>query len=269
MRMLSLLTLILLSSLLFGCLQNDNLDEDFGPEIDPNLVFNKEAESLGDTTRIQTDDWVVYQESQQAFTGKPSVTGAFSKQVISRDETDGCISGDFIEITVRTDETGEEVRNEVKKQYSIEKVSGGCDSKSNYEYLADSVGRVLTPFAANVTTRQFMEALNYVRESFHNFSFSTFKQAPPPLVQDQTDPPCAGLPNCEIEVTKISYDYILWTDNGGYRRVHYDRKISKDVPLLGSVVSDCQKLLAAYEGRRIPVTFCSDLANFQFGEDVD
>ncbi len=103
-----------------------------------------------------------------------------------------------------------------------------------------------------------------VRVTYHDLHVEKEIQSPPPLVRNEPD--CRGLPNCQIQVTKIYFDQVNWYSSEDYDKLRYTLEISPDVPYLGKVISDCIATQIPYEQRTVYIKECQVLLDFAYGE---
>ena len=98
--------------------------------------------------------------------------------------------------------------------------------------------------------------------SFHNLSIHSSAEAPPAAVQKQTN--CGDVPGCKINLTKVSFDMLVWSDPSGPDKIHREFLLSPDVPYFANVMSECDSLLVPVGNMKTLVTLCSDVVNFRY-----
>ncbi|RME15272.1 MAG: hypothetical protein D6797_06930 [Bdellovibrio sp.] len=111
------------------------------------------------------------------------------------------------------------------------------------------------------------------RQTFHDLKVQHLQLRPPRRVRES--PHCANIPNCQLDVTQVSYTIAFWKENQLTFRVKktslYSPQIpyiatpSKDFPLLSlPVLSDCYKYVYHEEDKKYLVSECIVLRDFQY-----
>lgn len=99
--------------------------------------------------------------------------------------------------------------------------------------------------------------------TYHGLKVAVAMEPPPPLVAQQAG--CQGIPNCRIEVHRVSFDMVFW-DGGRPDRVHWDLVMSPQVPYLASILNKCITGLAGTGENqpKILIKQCIPVVNFRY-----
>lgn len=84
--------------------------------------------------------------------------------------------------------------------------------------------------------------------TYHNFETSTGKVQPPDKALAR--PNCAGLSPCELNVTYIKYDEVIWNADSSYDTVHYDFSFTSDLPYMGGLMG---LMVAGCVSQNVPI----------------
>lgn len=104
-----------------------------------------------------------------------------------------------------------------------------------------------------------------VRESYHDLSVTQEIQSPPLLVREREN--CSGIPNCQLKVTKVQYDYVLWYPDQSFQKIQIVREFSTDAPVFGSEISFCFSTLVPHENRTVFIRQCDRVVDFWPGSE--
>ena len=102
----------------------------------------------------------------------------------------------------------------------------------------------------------------YPHTTYHNLNVSASSVSPPAAVQKQ--PNCGDVANCKINLHKVSFDMLVWSDPITPDKIHREFALSADVPYFANVMSECDSLLVPVGNLKTLVTLCSDVINFRF-----
>ncbi len=99
-----------------------------------------------------------------------------------------------------------------------------------------------------------------------NLKKETEVRAAPKLIQQQ--PNCGGLPNCKMNVKKVTFDWSIILKTGGNtekQKVTYTLSMTPDLPFLSRVLDYCSRGLVQIPNSttKVLVTTCNRLKNFQ------
>ena len=113
-----------------------------------------------------------------------------------------------------------------------------------------------------------MYVCGYTNFQCYNLTIENTKEAAPDLVRQQTN--CLGLPNCQINVTKIQFDVVFTSyDETAHTtvksKVIYKIKLSPDVPYLSHLMDFCYMGMASSNNQKFPVEICYQTENFKKG----
>lgn len=102
----------------------------------------------------------------------------------------------------------------------------------------------------------------------NNLQVSNEVRPAPEQIKSQAN--CAGLPNCQMNVSKITFDWILilYADTGIERqKVKYEVATSTDLPFLSRVIDYCTQGLVTVPqtGSKILISVCDRMRNFKHG----
>ncbi|WP_413586326.1 hypothetical protein [Bdellovibrio sp. HCB274] len=87
----------------------------------------------------------------------------------------------------------------------------------------------------------------------------------PDLIKKQ--PNCGGLPNCELNVKKVTFDWSILMKSGTAvekQKVTYSISVTQDLPFFARVLDYCNRgLVQIPDSSKVLVTVCNRLTNFQ------
>lgn len=262
-----------------GC-QGDKevLPLNLGPEVTAEAIDEAVGEPLADTdpASIALGEAYVVSETQELGGGAAfAVLSDTSQTVIEREETASEILFTVVEhkqryINGEVQKTSTEIPFRIEKANAIlNRTSAEVESTAMYTLRSE----VQSMLRAR-TSRELLQSLrdskatlttaaSNVRVTYHGLKVSVVKQAPPALVQQQ--PNCLGIPNCQITVHHVSFDMVFWED-GKPDRVHWDLKMSPEVPYLAGMLDKCVTGLATLSGDQgnILVKQCLPVVFFRY-----
>ncbi|MEO0336636.1 MAG: hypothetical protein AAF202_09580, partial [Pseudomonadota bacterium] len=102
-----------------------------------------------------------------------------------------------------------------------------------------------------------------IRESYHDLSVKQLRMAPPPIVSAKED--CGGVPNCELQITRIQYDKAEWSSSSDFQKITYEYDISIDPPYSGLIVRECIATQVKVEKRKYFVRNCMNMRDLLYG----
>lgn len=102
----------------------------------------------------------------------------------------------------------------------------------------------------------------YTRVTYHGLQVSQVTRAAPQHLQEREN--CGGLPNCEMRVTRITYENALWYSDVDFDKVTSEVEISTDVPFLGSIILDCTTQQQFIDKRDYVIRNCKSLRDFLY-----
>lgn len=267
------LVLVLLIPFLFtqmgGCqINQDMIPIELGPEVEAEKIDQALSLPLqeADPLTMQLGEGFILTETQAlgGISDTPSIVADTSQTVIERSETADSVLMTIIEhkqvyLNDGVQKTSTEIPVKIEKNPSPEslaKISGLLHSL-NLKETPQNIGRTLS---ANNT---FSSAATKV--TYHNLKIKTALEMPPLLVQHRED--CAGIPQCQLKVTRVSFDMVFWDDKTP-ERVHWDVAMSSEAPYLASVLEKCltgSVALGSGTGQdHILVRQCQDVTDFRY-----
>jgi hypothetical protein len=88
-------------------------------------------------------------------------------------------------------------------------------------------------------------------------------EAPPEIVRNQ--PNCLGIPQCQLEVHRVSFDMVFW-ENDKPDRIHWELAMSPQAPYLAAMLNKCVTSLASIGSgqSKILVKQCLPVLNFRY-----
>ena len=98
--------------------------------------------------------------------------------------------------------------------------------------------------------------------TFHDLVVKTENSRPPETVAKLED--CGGIENCEIEITKISYEVVFHFSDEKIQKHQVEWHLSPDVPFFASVLEQCATTLVPIDNLRVLVKQCEKVRDFQF-----
>lgn len=285
-----------------GCQnEKDTLPLNLGPEVDPALIDSALTAPLQNTTplSIRLGEGFVLSETQElgGIAGSYAVLSDTSQTVVDRLETpaeilmtiiehrqtyaNGEVQKTSTEIPVRIEKTaaealmyGPETSLPSLNSQASEKVASQTGSAAPiFRMEVDKIMREKSPQALLALLRQHtsqnktgdVSSLSATdgKVTYHGLKASSALEAPPILVQRREN--CAGLPNCQLLVHRVSFDMVFW-ENGRPDRVHWEFAMSAEAPYLASVLEKCVTGLAKLGGNQgeILVRQCLPVIDFRF-----
>ncbi|WP_413583456.1 hypothetical protein [Bdellovibrio sp. HCB288] len=98
-----------------------------------------------------------------------------------------------------------------------------------------------------------------------NLTSVTEVRPAPDLIKKQ--PNCGGIPNCELNVKKVTFDWSILMKTGTAtekQKVTYSISVTQDLPFFGRVLDYCNRgLVQIPDSSKVLVTVCNRLTNFQ------
>jgi hypothetical protein len=305
-RFRSAVRVLALASLLFSfsCAKMDETETtDYGPAADAKVKDQAILKANGVKTLydIKAGEWIITQLTQRIYTGARNVTGLVAIGVSSIQED---TENRYLRLIVRNIQYNQTTQKSSEDRY-LEKVV--IPKKPKILSTAATPRTVLEKYLKLQTEHAKSESLNQLgippvtpdtpntpdattaaeasfsycqmdssqqkipdgfRVSYHNLAITAAVEAPPLLVQQQTDPVCAGLSPCAIHTDTVHYDEVLWNLNGtDHQRYHCSFQFSPDVPYLAGTLKRCLYFLYSAQNHKAPVEICSSTVDFQFGKN--
>ncbi|WP_413576971.1 hypothetical protein ACLVWU_02490 [Bdellovibrio sp. HCB290] len=98
-----------------------------------------------------------------------------------------------------------------------------------------------------------------------NLTSVTEVRPAPDLIKKQ--PHCGGIPNCELNVKKVTFDWSILMKTGTAvekQKVTYSISVTQDLPFFARVLDYCNRgLVQIPDSSKVLVTVCNRLTNFQ------
>lgn len=251
----------------FGCKEIQEQQATLGPEVEAQSIIEALILAQGNATPwdIQKGEAVLYDYTQEVEGSPPSLFLQVSQQVLAiEDVKDQDGNYLFLQVTsVGTEfdpETGEETELSFSRQYDPQ-VYGVDPSLSIKEVRRHEthLETMLSSFQNQVVSEQS----EILRETFHDLKVKQLRMAPPVNVSSQDN--CGDVPNCELRVTRISYDKAEWTSESKFQKVSYEYDLSIDPPYSGLILRECLATQVKVENRKFFVRNCMNMRDFLYG----
>ncbi len=268
-----------------GCQGEDDIKPlALGPEISPKELDTVISEPLSktDPLTIQLGQFFVYSDTQEIAGGAAkNIIADTAQTVVDRQESSTEVLLTIIQHQ-QTYQNGEVRKVSTEIPVRIEKAPVAEASslmigpveeikKSGFEFRPEVMALLNDryPLALKTGIRTLaansdsVQATSGDRITYHNLKRTVAMEAPPLLVQKQAG--CAGLPNCQIEVYRVSFDMVFW-ENGKADRVRWDLAMSPSAPYLAAVLDKCVTGLASVGAgqSKILVKQCKPVVNFRY-----
>lgn len=293
------LVLVLLIPFLFtqmgGCQgEKETVPLNLGPEVDPAAIDAAIAAPLQSTTplSIKLGEGFVVSETQElgGIAGSYAVLSDTSQTVIERTETsseilmtiiehkqtysNGNVQKTSTEIPVRIEKTGTEALL-FGPESVLPRMDSGQMATSPLPSFRKEIQDLLKSNSPQILLSQLRKHTEQMKlgevatlsgttkVTYHGLKSKVALEAPPTMVQKREN--CAGLPNCQLQVHRISFDMVFW-ENGRPDRVHWEFALSPEAPYLASVLDKCVTGLVALGGNQgeILVRQCMPVIDFRF-----
>lgn len=286
-----------------GCQgEKETVPLNLGPEVDPATIDAAIAAPLQSTTplSIKLGEGFVVSETQElgGIAGSYAVLSDTSQTVIERTETssevlmtiiehkqtysNGNVQKTSTEIPVRIEKIGTtallfgpesvlpRMGTATENQQASEQISRSFLPKFRKE--VEDLLKTNSPQILQSLLRKHSEQTKPVevttlsgttKVTYHGLKSKVALEAPPMMVQKREN--CAGLPNCQLQVHRISFDMVFW-ENGRPDRVHWEFALSPEAPYLASVLDKCVTGLVSLGGNQgeILVRQCIPVIDFRF-----
>lgn len=255
--LLSLLLPVILS-LFIGCREDELGDPvDYGPEENPNAIAEalNEPFSKVNPFGMQPGEFVHFSESQELAAGTAkNILSDTGITITGRTETAELVVYKAIEHKYYYDSNGPRKVSTEKELFAEKNPS--ASSLSTQETSFADLRMMMSPvkMLSTIMTKK-------ARVTYHRFSKSFQRVPPPEKVQKREN--CGGLPGCMLDLYKIEFDEVVWTEGEPEKR-RYEFAISPSVPYLAHMMSNCVTLLVPYGGTRILLKQCSPIEDFLF-----
>ena len=282
---------LLLSGMLFGCMQPPEINKDFGPEYSGaqlnELLSSTQAEVTGTSSANTKKGEFVYREvSSQIEDLHPVIFRQRWDTVVDRQEDSQTIK---LRINRQMREldgnSGVMKPSQDQANACISKVSGACNS-SQFMTLPDLLGQWLrrdsTPDPGfGIASGRFSDlswkALadsaasdsgSGTRWTFHKLKKTYSSQTPPPLVALRPD--CGGRINpCSnpMKTIEVTFDEVDWSSEKYPVKYSYDLIFSPEAPFFSSQLQSCGTTTIPYMNQRITLLQCETVQDFTVGHD--
>jgi hypothetical protein len=128
---------------------------------------------------------------------------------------------------------------------------------------SSQVAATSSPAVATILSDLHRAHSSDMKATYHNLHVSQGLEDAPELVRAQ--PGCLGLPNCKLNVTRVSFDQVVWDGDTG-NRIHFDYALSPDAPFLAQVLDKCLTLLVPISGSNSKTLLkqCTPVVSFRF-----
>ncbi len=268
-----------------GCQGEDDVKPlKLGPEVSPKEIDAAISEPLQktDPLQIKLGQFFVYSDTQEIAGGMAkNIIADTAQTVVERTELPTEVLLTIVQHQ-QTYQNGEVRKVSTEIPMRIEKAPataapslmiGPADEakKLGFEYRSEVMALLNdhSPLAmANgirtlSVNQESVQATSGDRITYHNLQRSVAFEAPPALVQKQSA--CAGIPNCKVEVYRVSFDMVFW-EKGKPDRLRWDLAISPDAPYLAAVLDKCVTGLASVGSgqSKILVKQCKPVLNFRY-----
>ena len=257
----------------FSCQGDEGKPVDYGPAVPQAAVDNALNTPLGasDPLKIQMGQFVDVVQTQILEGQAYQTTGEIGTTVVGRDEQPTQIVFTILEKTVNYSDN-KVIARELTR---IANKNSATDPATPVASPAPSPAPIPAPAHASKIIRQSTSTPEYQKiyskifaaatstpVTFHNLIVSNVSEDPPDAVKQQAN--CGGVTACKINVSKISFDMLVWNDPKTPDKIHREFSISGDVPFFANVMSECDSFLVPVGTVKTLVTLCSDVNNFRF-----
>lgn len=142
------------------------------------------------------------------------------------DETPESYTINFRETQISYDTDGELIE-EVSRDYDATIVTNPTPPLDPLSLTAFNITNLFPSFMQKTTQQQ-----KYIKFSFHNLQNRVYQSEPPAKIRDSEN--CRGLNPCQITVTEVSYEVVLWKSDTAFDKQIITLKLSNDIPSFGS-----------------------------------
>ncbi|MCB0407793.1 MAG: hypothetical protein KDD34_06280 [Bdellovibrionales bacterium] len=247
----------------FGCNELKEEPPPIGAEVDASQVSDALTKALEGSSvySVYKNQQVVFELTQKIETNPPSPYLYIKQDVTKIDDTPQYFSYTYNEIT--EDPNSEPGTKPIVKEVTSDlyQPRPTVTTTSLSELAIQELDRLQLFSEKQIETMS--EERTPVRTTFHDLFVSREVQSPPLVVQER--PHCSEVPNCQLHVTKIQFDQILWYAEGDYSKVRYNLEIAPEAPFLSRILSDCVATSVPYQGRRYYVKNCKNVLDFWYG----
>lgn len=267
-------------SLTLGCVKEPKQDLVYGPEIPKEEVASKLQTALGpqdSPSQIKLEE-AVLSETTRFIRGRPilDILSSSETTVVERTETTTQWQIKDVEIYQEYN-----LSDPAQNPSPIVREDHKCWNKTSLVReeceIVPVAKRIASTLAVDDRLRPFSEFKQSSIEpektiTYHNLKITATKESPPESVAKSAN--CQGIPDCQINVTKIEFDRVNWTENPEGYKIHYTIKVSPDVPQMSRFLESCQQgsvqiIQPGQDPKTAPrflVTFCETVKNFLAGK---
>jgi hypothetical protein len=251
----------------FGCKEIQEEQASLGGEVEAQSVIDALVLAQGDANpwEILKGEAVLYDYTQEVEGSPASLFLQVSQQVLQledvKDEDDNYL---YLKVTyVGTEfdpETGEEIEISFSREYDPNDY--GVTPTVHTEVLAQHDLYLQQMFEERSKASTASKPI--IKESYHDLKIKQMRMAPPANVSARDN--CGGVPNCELRITRLSYDKAEWTSSSEFQKISYEYDISIDPPYSGLIVRECIATQVKVESRKYFVRNCMSMKDFLYGQ---
>ncbi|HEY8271759.1 MAG TPA: hypothetical protein VIG33_12785 [Pseudobdellovibrionaceae bacterium] len=286
---------LLLLALLAGtsCLKPPSLSDDNGPEVPVDQVQKAILEGWdnADFNSVRLNEFLYVEQDQKIATLDPKVVYKEATQVIARVENADTVDYKFL-IRSQAMDNGSfkpvtAFENDISIPKTVPTLTGTpalAEEKTAFpnslETLQKSLANGSVGLRAGGTQSQFLGVLT-VRNMLgacvkakdwdvtcHNLQVSEGKRPAPTGVASKPD--CGGIPNCEVNYKKVSFDLVVnlvdeKTNTTHPEKVNYEMTFSSDVPYLSRLLEFCYLGMVPTATQKVIVKICNKVQSFEVG----
>lgn len=258
MRILSFILILFSFTNLWATSEND-----FGPITSPETIKEALNNSLSTPDKLRQSEFVQVDTSRQIDNGGLNLLSSSETTLVNKSEMPTQWKMKIIEDII---DYGTE-----PNQRHIEGIY--CMNKTSFKN-EECEKNLITHFSSNSALLSIQNKLtsilvNSEKVTYHNFRKEMIQEAPPMAVQNRDN--CLNIPDCKINVTKISFDRVIWQENKEPEKSTVNLKLSKEVPYFAGILEKCNEGLITFapENTLHEVKFCEVVKNFQFGTELN